>query len=238
MNTATPQATELSDNEQHFALLTSTPRISVPAVALFALGVIIAFWSTTAAMAHSIPTLLAVCLNGFALYLFFSLLHDAIHENVSTNKLANELLGRVSLFFLIPFAPLEISRWIHLKHHAHTACAQDPDNFMHHGKWWVLPFRWANFDVFYTIYFVKAYFENESVAVRHAFTVVLYVVALVVIVTGFVLSGYGMELLVFWFVPSRIGLMLVGCVFVFLPHHPADISSHQDKYAATTNLLR
>ena len=234
MNTATAQVTDKNDNERHFAQLTSTPRISVPALALFILGVIIAYWSTTAAMAHTIPTPLAVCLNGFALYLFFSLLHDAIHDNVSTNTPTNELLGRVSLFFLIPFAPLEISRWIHLKHHAHTACTQDPDNFMHHGKWWVLPFRWANFDVFYTIYFVKAYFDNESVAVRHAFTVVLYVMALVVIVTGFVLAGYGMELFLFWFIPSRIGLMLVGCIFVFLPHHPADISSHEDKYAATT----
>ena len=234
MATDQPQAADLSDNESRFTQLTSTPRISIPAVALFSLGVIIAFWSTTAAIAQTIPTLLAVFLNGFALYLFFSLLHEAIHDNVSTNKPTNELLGRVSIFFLIPFAPLEIARWIHLKHHAHTACTKDPDNFIHHGKWWVLPFRWANFDVFYTVYFVKAYFENETVAVRHAFAVVLYVIALATIVAGFILAGSGMELLLFWFIPSRIGLMLVGCIFVFLPHHPADISSHDDKYAATT----
>ncbi len=222
------------EDARHFAALTATPLLSIPGFGMVVLGVAIFVWATMAAIAGMIPVALAVSLNGFALYLFFSLMHDAIHENASSNKLANEWLGRVSLFFMIPFAPLEIARWIHLKHHAHTACAGDPDNFMHHGRWWVLPLRWANFDVFYTAYFVKAYLDGEAVAVRHALAVGLYVLALAGIVTVFIVAGYGWELFVFWFIPSRIGLMLVGCVFVFLPHHPADISSHQDKYAATT----
>ena len=31
-----------------------------------------------------------------------------------------------------------------------------PDNFMHHGHWLVLPFRWANFDFYYLKAFLKA----------------------------------------------------------------------------------
>mgnify|MGYP003709843697 CR=1 FL=1 len=33
---------------------------------------------------------------------------------------------------------------------------------------------------------------------------------------------------------TGIGLALVGFVFVFLPHHPADISAHDNKYQAST----
>lgn len=223
-----------AEDSERFAMLTATPLVSLPALGLFLLGVAIFVWSTMAGMAGTIPVALAVMLNGFAIYLFFSMLHDAIHESVSSNKPTNELLGRISLFFMIPFAPLEIARWIHLKHHAHTACAEDPDNFMHHGRWWVLPLRWANFDVFYTVYFLKGYFDGEAVARRHAPAVAFYVVVLIGLVFGFVFAGYGLEFFVFWFLPSRIGAMLTGCVFVFLPHHPADISSHQDKYAAST----
>jgi len=222
------------DDGQQFAMLTATPTVSIPGLGMVVLGVAIFISATMAAMAGTLPVALAVILNGFSLYLFFSLMHDAIHENASSHKATNELLGRVSLFFMMPYAPLEIARWIHLKHHAHTACASDPDNFMHHGRWWVLPLRWANFDVFYTAYFVKAYFDGEAIARRYALAVGLYVVALIGIVTGFIVAGYGLELLIYWFIPSRIGLMLTGCVFVFLPHHPANISAHQDKYAAST----
>lgn len=232
----TPEPPRLStaEKDRRFAELTATPPISVLGSSMVLLGIGIFACSTMAGIAGTIPIMLSMLLNGFSLYLFFSLMHDAIHENASSHKATNEWLGRVSLFFMIPFAPLEIARWIHLKHHAHTACARDPDNFMHHGKWWVLPLRWANFDVFYTIYFVQAYLEGEAIARRNALAVGFYVLALMGIVAGFIVAGYGMELLLYWFIPSRIGLMFVGCVFVFLPHHPADISAHQDKYAAST----
>ena len=222
------------NKDLYIAKLSATPRVSLPALGLFVLGVCIFVLATMEAHAGSIPIAAAVILNGFALYLFFSLMHDSLHENVSSNKTTNEFLGRLSLFFLIPFAPLEIARWIHLKHHAHTACAKDPDNFMHHGRWWNLPLRWANFDLFYAAYFVKALFDGDAVAQRHALAVAAYIGVLVSLVVGFVYMGYGFELFIFWFIPSRIGLMLVAIVFVFLPHHPADISSHEDKYAAST----
>ena len=163
---------EIFNKEKYLRTLSKTPLLSWPAVIFFLAGSLIFGLTSFSAINGNTPYLLATLINGICLYFFFSLLHESIHETVSTNKLVNELLGRISLFFLVPLAPLEIARWIHLNHHAHTACADDPDNFMHHGKWWVLP--------------------------------------------------------------SRIGLALVGFVFVFLPHHPADISAHDNKYQAST----
>ena len=110
------------EDARHFAALTATPLLSIPGFGMVVLGGAIFAWATMAAIAGTIPVALAVFLNGFALYLFFSLMHDAIHENAASNKLANEWLGSVSLFFMLPFAPLEIARWIHLKHHACAWC--------------------------------------------------------------------------------------------------------------------
>ena len=201
---------------------------------LFLAGSLIFGLTSFSAINGNTPYLLATLINGICLYFFFSLLHEAIHETVSTNKLVNELLGRISLFFLVPLAPLEIARWIHLNHHAHTTCTDDPDNFMHHGKWWVLPLRWANFDVYYISIFVREWLKGESVARRHGFAVLIYVTVLISIITAFVTLGLGYEFLLLWVLPSRIGLALVGFVFVFLPHHPADISAHDNKYQAST----
>ena len=220
--------------DQYFHELCETPVMSWPALAFFLVGVMILCASTYTAIQGVIPYGLAAVFNGFAIYLFFSMVHDAIHGSVCKNTRLNDNFGRISLFFLIPFAPLEISRWIHLKHHAHTACESDPDNFMHHGKWWVLPIRWAFFDVFYTKYFVKELMEGDSVARRYAGAVAGYVAVLIAAVYGFVYFGLGFELFMLWFVASRIALGLTGFVFVFLPHHPADISSHDNKFAATT----
>ena len=200
----------------------------------FLAGSLIFGLTSFSAINGNTPYLLATLINGICLYFFFSLLHESIHETVSTNKLVNELLGRISLFFLVPLAPLEIARWIHLNHHGHTACADDPDNFMHHGKWWVLPLRWANFDVYYISIFVREWLKGGSVARRHGFAVLIYVTVLISIITAFVTLGLGYEFLLLWVLPSRIGLALVGFVFVFLPHHPADISAHDNKYQAST----
>jgi hypothetical protein len=42
---------------------------------------------------------------GPGLYLLFSIMHDALHRNVSTNRRLNEIFGRISLLLLIPAAP-------------------------------------------------------------------------------------------------------------------------------------
>ena len=89
-------------------------------------------------------------------------MHDALHGSVSSNFILNETVGRISLAAFIPAAPMEIARWIHLKHHAHTTADIDPDNFMHHGHWFVLPFRWANFDFYYLKALVSKPYRNPQ----------------------------------------------------------------------------
>ena len=214
--------------------LSRTPKISVPAIAYFLLGVIIISCSSILALKGYLPLWAGMIFNGFGLYLFFTIMHESLHENVSSNKHLNDILGRIALFFEIPFAPLELARWIHLSHHGHTGCKKDPDNFMHHGKWWVLPLRWSNFDLYYAAHFVNNLMSGDKTAQRYASAVGVYVTLLFCLSIAIINFGYGLELFYLWFLSSRIGLGLVGFIFVFLPHHPAKISAHENKYLATT----
>ena len=220
--------------DEYFRELSDTPKISWPAIGLFVLGYGMFFSSTIAALDGRLPMWVACLINGFSLYVLFSPMHESLHGTVSTSHFVNEMVGRVALAFQIPAAPLEVARWVHLKHHANTTSENDPDNFMHHGAWWILPLRWANFDVFY----LRKFFEDDTTATRRIRPAVYsYVGVFLAIVVGFVVSGFALELLVLWFLPSRIGLTMIGFVFVFLPHFPADITARQDKYQATTTRL-
>jgi len=220
--------------DEYFRELCDTPAISWPAVFYLILGYGMFIFSCQAAVAGNIPTWVACLINGFALYVLFTPMHESLHSTVSTNRFVNEWVGRIPLAFQIPAAPLEVARWIHLSHHANTTSSNDPDNFMHHGAWWVLPFRWANFDVFYLIKF----FQDQTEATKRLRPAVyVYLSIFLAIVVGFVVNGLALELLVLWFLPSRIGLGLIGFFFVFVPHFPADISARQDKYQASTTRI-
>jgi len=214
--------------------LAEVPVIAWPSVLLF-IGCILAFVITSFfAVSGNLNWWLAGVANGIFLYFLFSPMHDALHGSVSSNFILNETIGRISLAAFIPAAPMEIARWIHLKHHAHTTADNDPDNFMHHGPWLILPFRWANFD----FYYLKAFFESTDRHVqRHKWTVWLYLTVFSAVIVLSIASEYFDEFFILWFLSTRLALALTGYVFVFLPHYPAQISSKTDKFKATTMRL-
>lgn len=220
--------------DEYFAELRKVPALALPSVAYFLIGYGIFLASTMAAVAGQVPMWASCLINGFALYVLFTPMHESLHGSVSSNQFVNDMFGRIPLLFQIPAAPLEVARWIHLAHHANTTSSDDPDNFMHHGAWWVLPFRWANFDVFYLVKF----FQDDSNATKRLRPAVyMYAIVFLIIVAGFVVNGLALELFILWFLPSRIGLGLIGFFFVFVPHFPADISARQDKYQASTTRI-
>ncbi|MDB2584689.1 fatty acid desaturase [Alphaproteobacteria bacterium] len=222
------------DTNTQFVNLSKVPIIAWPSILLF-LGALGAFAITTFfALSGSLDWWIACLLNGGFLYFLFSPMHDALHGSASSNVFLNEAIGRLSLAAFIPAAPMEIARWVHLKHHAHTTADIDPDNFMHHGRWFILPFRWANFD----FYYLKAFFESDDRQVKRNRKMALVYLASFVLVSAFIIAnGYLAEYFILWFLPTRIALGFVGYVFVFLPHYPAQISSKEDKYKATTMRL-
>ncbi len=174
---------------------------------------------------------LGCVINGVLSYGMFSIIHDASHRAISSNKWINDGIGSIGLIFLFPYAPMPILRWLHMQHHRHANSKNDPDYFTHTSPRWQALFRWANFDGYYMYYYFR-YGGDFVKKFRGVFA--LYVGLAVIALAMAIYFGYALEVLVLWFLPTRIGLLLIDIVFVILPHNPGIVSQNEDPYLATT----
>ena len=208
-----------------------SPVLAVPTtlICIAMMAVIIGSWA--AALDGSLPMWLACIINGLASYGMFSVIHDASHRAISSNKWVNDGIGTIGLVFLFPYAPMPILRWLHIQHHRFTNADNDPDWFTATSPRWQAPFRWAFFDGYYMYYYFR--YGGEFVT-KFMGVFLTYVVTALVILSAAIYYGYGLEVLVLWFIPTRIGLLLIDIVFVILPHAPGIVKCEDNEYLATT----
>lgn len=221
----------LPSKEEYFLELKKTPALSWPAFGLFLLGLTIMVGGSYMSLHGEIPLWGATLTNGLGLYLLFSIMHEAMHRTLSSYDLINNFLGRVSMMLLIPAAPFEVGRWAHFQHHRFTSSVSDPDQFIHHGKWWTLPLRWANFDMYYLYAFLR---DGGKQKERHSRALLITLTVFAAVISTLIYFGFGMELLFLWFLPTRVALAMIALIFVFLPHYPGDISAEENEYQAST----
>lgn len=202
-----------------------------PTIGLFILSAAVLVGSTLLALDGRMPLWVGALVNGLAMYNLFSVAHDAAHRSLSSNKTINETMGRAAIMLFMPIAPFEGVRWIHMQHHRFTNGAADPDRFIHHCSWWKIPFCWPNVDVYYLAYFVR---NGGDHLTRHARSALISSTLLVAVIGLLTFMGFGLEVLFLWFLASRVGLFLIACVFVYLPHYPGDIDAKDNVYKATT----
>lgn len=229
--TAAENSFALPSSDQYFRQLKQTPTISWPAVGTFLFALLLIGGASGMALTGNMPLWGAMLINGVGLYFVFTIMHEALHRNVSSNLRINEFFGRLSLMLMIPASPLEIARWAHFQHHRFTTGEADPDNWVHHARWWQIPLRWANFDIYYLYIFLREGGEQRK---RHARILTMTAGAYLATVGVLTYFGYGWEVLFLWFLASRVGLFLTALVFIFLPHYPADTTYEEDEYQATT----
>jgi len=218
-------------SDEYFESLREAPSLAVPTTLIFILSLsgIIAVWYY--ALNGVLPLWAGAIINGLLSYWMFSIIHDASHHSLSSNKFLNEAIGAVGLFFLFPYAPMVALRWVHNKHHIHANGPMDPDVYEHDAKWWQVPFKWSCFDGYYIYYFFK---YGMRVVKRHAKALIVFYTLLIIGFTTALYFGFGLELLMLWFIPSRIALFMIAVVFVILPHAPNKVGQEEDKYMATT----
>jgi beta-carotene hydroxylase len=224
-------AKEYATSEEYFNSLRKAPSLALPTIALFIFvmsGIGLVWYY---ALTGALPMWQGAIINGLLTYGLFSVIHDASHHSLSSNKLVNETIGAIGLFFLFPYAPMVALRWVHNQHHIYTNGELDPDRFEHESPWWQVPFRWSFFDGWYIYYFLK---NGGKVIQRHMAQLIIYYSSLALLFAAALYFGYGYELFMLWFIPSRITLFLIAVVFVILPHYPATVSQTEDLYMATT----
>lgn len=218
-------------SEEHFEELRKAPVLALPTALLFVVSMAGIATTWYLALNAMLPLWVGAISNGLVTYLLFSVIHDASHKSLSSVGWINESIGAIGLFFLFPYAPMVLLRWVHNKHHTHTNGPKDPDRFEHESPWWQVPFRWTFFDGAYIWYFVK---YGQNVRKKHGTELLVFYSLLALLFVAAIYFGFGWELFMLWFVPSRITLFIIAIVFVILPHHPAIIAQDEDPYMATT----
>jgi fatty acid desaturase len=210
--------------------LKSAPTVAWPTVLMFVIcvGVLGAVW--VACLQGALSLWAGMLINGTTAYFLFSVVHDSSHNAISRHKWLNEALGRIGLVYFAPLAPMDVARYIHMSHHRHANDPErDPDAYSHKLDW-LFPIRWLNFDYFYTKWFFT---KGGDFARRKYGALALYVTFILGSCALIIWVGYGPELLMLWFLPTRISSFLFVLVFSFLTHQPFETLARNNEYKAT-----
>ena len=116
------------------------PPLSWPIVGIFDCALALFGTSTWAAVGDDAPRAVTIALNAVAIFVMFTVLHDAAHYSISSKRWVNSAFGRAAMLFVSPLIAFPAWGFIHIEHHRHTNDDErDPDHFASHGPWWQLP---------------------------------------------------------------------------------------------------
>lgn len=213
-----------------FKILTSTPKIAWPTVVMW-LGLNVAFLCAYYfGGTGQIPLWVGMLINSVVGYAAFSVVHDSVHRTVSSNVTLNDWIGQLALLLVAPYVTLKLFRWGHILHHRFANGPKDPDIVLN-GPWWQLPFRWMFIDVIYLIHAIRF---GDKVSKPNLQKSLWCGAVFGVVVAGLISAGYGLEILMLWFIPSRVIFLSLGFGFFWLPHVPHDVTQEQNFTQATT----
>lgn len=231
MNSAAISLARLSAEQQaRFKKLTQTPEMSWPTFWMWLAVTVIYVGSGVLAVMAYIPLWQGMVINSVIGYLAFSVTHDSIHRSISNNTRINDWMGQCTVLLGAPYVNLKLFRWAHIRHHRHANGPLDPDIVLH-GSWWTLPFRWMFIDGFYLIYSLK---HGDKISRGYLITTLWWAFAFFSTATLLIWMGYGLHVLMLWFIPSRIIFLALGFSFFWLPHVPHDTPQEENFTRATT----
>lgn len=176
---------------------------------------------------------------GLVSYAHYTLVHESIHGNVVARnpRLAwvNTVVGWIgSLGLGIAWPALQKT---HLLHHSHTNTERDPDIIVK-GTLLQLLCKWVVNSVMGLIplglmrFIAPARFERLG-SIFTKVDIVLISALPAAVLTALAISlatGHFIDWLCLWFIPTRIGLLILNVMFQWLPHYPFD---RTDRYGNT-----
>jgi fatty acid desaturase len=177
-----------------------------------------------------LPLWVCTLVNGVVGYVAFSVVHDSIHRSISTNVTLNDWVGRLALPLAVPYATVGVFRWNHIQHHRFANGPKDPD-LVFQGPWWQLPFRWMFIDGFYLRHLLRNLDKTSRPYLWGALRASAVAFPLMGVLIWY---GYGLEVLMLWFIPSRLIMLSLGFSFFWLPHVPHDTVQADNFTRATT----
>ncbi len=172
-------------------------------------------------------------------YAHYTLVHESIHGNVVAGKprwaWVNTLVGWIGALGMGAGWPA-LQR-THVLHHAHTNTERDPDIFVK-GTFAQLLMKWLLGMPFMLIpmgamrFFAPARYQQLRTILSDAD--ILQVSAVTVLTLALLVAalatGHGLDWLMLWFLPTRLGVLILNIFFQWLPHYPFD---RTDRYGNT-----
>lgn len=199
-----------------------TPDFAWPTLGLEA-GLFAMFAAATwAAVTGRIPMWAGAAINTVFIYALYTVVHEAVHANISSRTKHRRWVDLVA--GVIACAPL----WLffhhhkrqHMVHHARTNMDDDPDIYARGGFWsWVF----VRLPKTLLAYFNPLALYHEcgrfGLTRRETQITMATFAAYAAVLIGLIALGYGLEVLVLWFVPWWIGQTVMLTLFTWAPHH-------------------
>jgi fatty acid desaturase len=216
----------------------SIPRFAWPTVLMAAGALVVFVASTAAAIGRVAPAWVTIVVNGAVAFVMFVVAHEGLHWSISTKRWVNEVIGRVAWLFVVPMVSLSSYRYLHLQHHRHANDERnDPDIFATHTSAWQLPVRWAFMEIFYAAWYVRRLPQRLRGSWRRPLAEIAEgAVVFALYVSGIAaaaLTGHLWIVAVTVLIPQRLGVMILGWWFDWLPHHGLQHTQRENRYRAS-----
>lgn len=209
------------------------PTLSWPIVGIFTAAVATFTASSWAALDDRLPAPATVLLSGAAIFVLFTVLHDAAHYSVSTHRWVNVAFGRVAMLFVSPLISFKSFAFIHIEHHRNTNDGDnDPDHFVSGAPWWQLPVRFPLMDLPYLTFLVRNIRRRPRAEVIETASLMSATVAVIV---ACALTGHFWTLALVYLIPARVAMFVLAWWFDWLPHHDLEETQQENRYRATRN---
>jgi beta-carotene hydroxylase len=215
-------------------VLVQPPLIAWPTLMLFAFSVCGVVGTGVLAASGRMPLWAGAFLNMIFMYPLFGVGHDGTHRSISSNPMLSDAVYRVALFLLAPHATPALFRWAHMQHHRFTNGPKDPDRGLHGGPRWALPLRWAFFDV---VYFTFPGLRTDPAGRTLLPKALVNAVLIAAAIGALCWWGYAYEVLMLWFIPARVTMLIFGFLFFWLPHAKDDVTAQENLTLATAHRL-
>ena len=209
------------------------PTLSWPTVAIFVAAISVFAVSSWAALTSRLPAVVTITLSAAAIFVLFTVLHDASHYSISRHRWVNVAFGRVAMLFVSPLISFKSFAFIHIEHHLNTNDGDnDPDHFVSAAPRWQLPLRFPLMDVPYLRFLVRNSGTRPRSEILETAALMTFSVTAVA-VTGF--SGHLWLLALVYLIPERVAMFVLAWWFDWLPHHDLTDTHRQNRYRATRN---
>ncbi|GAC1382380.1 MAG: fatty acid desaturase [Marmoricola sp.] len=207
--------------------------VSWPIVGIFTGALAVFAFSTWAAIADRLPALATIMLSATAIFVLFTVVHDAAHYSVSTHRWVNVAFGRAAMLFVSPLISYKSFAFIHIEHHRNTNDgANDPDHFVSGAPRWQLPVRFLLMDVPYLTFLIRHVKRRPRAEVVE--TSFLLATSGALIVTS-AFTGHLWTLALVFLIPERVAVFVLAWWFDWLPHHDLEDTQQENRYRATRN---